>query len=151
MGAVSSTVHPVSHLLVFCVKNPSSEHKHQLERHLDGHACDHTLLSAIVVLGQSTWNASANRVCRSDHLFPGRTNYRIPNWNWTGSLRVTVLAMMKLSVVVCTFLLLVFQYSGTKALTSCFWDVVKPCVCAYQDPSTGQNMTVDISHYFKYP
>ena len=41
-------MHLVSHLLISCIYNPS-EHRHQLERHLDGHACDHTLLSALVV------------------------------------------------------------------------------------------------------
>ena len=30
------------------------------------------------VVGQSTWNAIANRARRSDHLFSGRSNYRIP-------------------------------------------------------------------------
>ena len=60
---------------------------------------------------------------------------------------------MKLSVVACTFLLLIFQYSETKAQvqTDCKWDMADPCVCEYYDPNTGQDMTVDISHYFKYP
>ena len=61
--------------------------------------------------------------------------------------------MMKLSVVTCTFLVLVFQYSETRAqaATTCNWHMSNPCVCQYYDPSTGKNMTVDISHYFKYP
>jgi len=60
---------------------------------------------------------------------------------------------MKLSLVACTFLLLVVQHSETTAqtLTECEWDMADPCVCTYYDPNTSKTMIVDISHYFEYP